>query len=220
MDNELRPKAQIIKPVGLSLQSNRQIWGVEPSAGVKEALPFLVPGRVLDLGSGEGRNALFLAHRGFDVTAVDISPEAIANLTRYAARAGLQDKLRGTAADIASLPIDGPFENIISTFTLHFLPEEAYAPVLDRIMNATAEGGVNVIEDFTRDGPLYKAGVKGHWLESGELRRLYEARGWQVLTYEERKVTSQATDEQGSRIEQGAAAIVAARPTTKSGRQE
>lgn len=219
MDNESRPKAQMIKPVGLSLQGNRQTWGVEPSAGVKEALPFLVPGRVLDLGSGEGRNALFLAHRGFDVTAVDISPEAIADLTRYAARAGLQDKLRGTAADIASLPIDGPFENIISTFTLHFLHEDAYAPVLDRIMSATAEGGVNVIEDFTRDGPLYKAGVRGHWLESGELRGLYEARGWQVLNYDERKVTSQATDEQGNRIEQGAAAIVAARPTAKSGRQ-
>src|SRR5947209_5310012 len=96
-------------------KSEEHAFGVEPSAGMQEAMPFLVPGRVLDLGSGDGRNALVLAGKGFEVTAVDVAPLAIANLTRYAARAGLDNVLHGVLADIETFPIDGPYENIIST---------------------------------------------------------------------------------------------------------
>src|SRR5437879_3474546 len=89
-------------------RSEERVWGSEPSAGLQVALPFLVPGRVLDLGSGDGRNALVLAGKGFEVTAVDLAPAAIANLTRYAERAGLDSKLHGVVADIETFSIDGP----------------------------------------------------------------------------------------------------------------
>jgi tellurite methyltransferase len=209
MAEDSRPRGNMIKSFNLQNRGEQKAWGAEPSAGVNDALPYLVPGRVLDLGSGDGRNSLFLAGKGFEVTAVDIVPAAIANLNRYAARAGLDKKLTGVVGDIASFAFEGPYDNIISTFTLHFLPAEAFAPVLDRIMQSTRVGGVNVIEDFTRDGPMYKPGVEGHWLESGELRRLYEEHGWRVLHYEERFVTSRATDEQGNQVQQGAATVVA-----------
>ena len=187
------------------------MFGVEPSAGVQEALPFLVPGRVLDLGSGDGRNALFLAGKGFEVTAVDVAPTAIANLTRYAARAGLESMLHGVVADIETLAIDAPYENIISTFTLHFIRKDAFASVLRKIMEFTCEGGVNVIEDFTRDGPLYKPDLVGYMVESGELRRLYEEQGWRILHYAEGTTTTKATDEHGNHYEQGTATLVARR---------
>lgn len=49
-----------------------------PSQEIRDIASQLPTGsRVLDLGSGEGRNALFLAERGFDVTAVDISEAGI-----------------------------------------------------------------------------------------------------------------------------------------------
>jgi tellurite methyltransferase len=192
-------------------QSEEHVWGFEPSAGVQEALPFLVPGRLLDLGSGDGRNALFLAGKDFEVTAVDVAPTAIANLTRYAARAGLAGMLHGVAADIETFSIDGPYENIISTFTLHFLPRESFAPILQRIMESTRQGGVNVIEDFTQDGPMYRPDLPGHWAESGELRRLYERQGWHILYYGERITTARATDEHGNHYEQGTATVVARR---------
>jgi tellurite methyltransferase len=213
MDREKEARGDLIRRLDSHYRREDHVFGIEPSAGIKEALPFLVSGKVLDLGSGDGRNALFLAHQGFDVTAVDIAPTAISNLTRYAARSRLQSRVKGVVADIERFEIEGPFENIVSTFTLHFLPKEAFLPVLSRIMRATAEGGINVIEDFTRDGPLFAQATGGYWLESGELRRLYEEQGWRVLYYDERIVSTKATDPQGNPFRQGAAAIVASRPS-------
>ena len=53
------------------------IWTAEPNRWLVEALADRPPGVALDLGAGEGRNALWLAGRGWDVTAVDFSGEAI-----------------------------------------------------------------------------------------------------------------------------------------------
>lgn len=50
----------------------------------------LVPGRAIDLGCGEGDNAVFLAQHGFEVTAVDFAPSAVAKGRRKAARAGVE----------------------------------------------------------------------------------------------------------------------------------
>lgn len=49
------------------------VWGAEPNRWVAQELPDLAPGRALDLACGEGRNARWLAARGWDVTAVDFS---------------------------------------------------------------------------------------------------------------------------------------------------
>lgn len=53
------------------------VWSVEPSVWVEQLIADLPPGRALDLASGEGRNALWLAERGWDVTAVDFSSVAL-----------------------------------------------------------------------------------------------------------------------------------------------
>ena len=49
------------------------VWTAEPNRFVVEGLQALPPGRALDVGAGEGRNAIWLAHRGWQVTAVDFS---------------------------------------------------------------------------------------------------------------------------------------------------
>jgi len=51
-------------------------WTTEPNRFVAEELRDLPPGRALDLGAGEGRNAVWLAERGWRVTAVDFSSGA------------------------------------------------------------------------------------------------------------------------------------------------
>jgi SAM-dependent methyltransferase len=53
------------------------VWSAGPNVFVEEELSYLPPGRALDLACGEGRNALWLAQRGWDVTAVDFSKVAI-----------------------------------------------------------------------------------------------------------------------------------------------
>lgn len=56
------------------------LWGAGPNGWIAERAGALPPGRALDLGAGEGRNARWLAERGWTVTAVDFSAEAVALL--------------------------------------------------------------------------------------------------------------------------------------------
>lgn len=53
------------------------VWGAEPNVWVAQELNGLAPGRALDLGAGEGRHAVWLAERGWQVTAVDFSAVAL-----------------------------------------------------------------------------------------------------------------------------------------------
>lgn len=86
------------------------------------AEPFLVanagalpPGSVLDLAAGDGRNALWLAARGFAVTAVDIAPTALARLEAAAGEAGLAVTTRLADLD-APTALDGlgPFDSLVA----------------------------------------------------------------------------------------------------------
>src|SRR5689334_3979237 len=83
---------------------------------------------VLDLGCGEGRNALFLAERGFDVTAVDISEHGIGKLRSQAAQRGLQ--VRAEVADMRRYKWDREFGLIISHGCLHLIERSAWQHVL------------------------------------------------------------------------------------------
>lgn len=58
-------------------RSSDLVWGAAPNRWVEQELAGLAPGRALDLACGEGRNALWLAARGWQVTAVDFSAAAL-----------------------------------------------------------------------------------------------------------------------------------------------
>jgi SAM-dependent methyltransferase len=65
------------------------VWTAEPNRFVVEAIEGLEPGSALDLAAGEGRNAVWLADQGWDVTAVDWSDVAIEKARDLAARSGV-----------------------------------------------------------------------------------------------------------------------------------
>jgi SAM-dependent methyltransferase len=65
------------------------VWGAGPNRFVAEELTALPPGRAIDLGTGEGRNAIWLAERGWLVTAVDFSAGGLARADRLAAERGI-----------------------------------------------------------------------------------------------------------------------------------
>ena len=60
------------------------LWSAEPNRFVVQELSGLPPGKGLDLACGEGRNAVWLAERGWRVTAVDFSPVGLAKARRLA----------------------------------------------------------------------------------------------------------------------------------------
>ena len=79
-------------------------WGLNPSSAVKNILHLKSQGTVLDIGVGEGRNALFLAQNGFAVTGIDISEEGIKKFTQEAQKRGLH--VHGIVADITTAELE------------------------------------------------------------------------------------------------------------------
>jgi tellurite methyltransferase len=75
-------------------------------------------GRALDLGCGQGRDALMLAAAGFQVTAIDVSELGIAQMQAEARERGL--KVEGTVADFHATPIEGDYDLIVLDSILHF----------------------------------------------------------------------------------------------------
>lgn len=79
-----------------------QMWSGRVNAAVEHEVGALTPGTALDLGCGEGADALWLAAHGWTVTALDISATALAVGTRKAARAGLAERITWVHADLAT----------------------------------------------------------------------------------------------------------------------
>ena len=91
------------------------IWSAEPNATVVEQLTDMPPGRALDLGCGEGRNALWLAERHWQVTAVDFSSVAISKAKQIASRHTL--KVDWINRDLGEFrPKSGHYELVLACF--------------------------------------------------------------------------------------------------------
>ncbi|MBM0887639.1 methyltransferase domain-containing protein, partial [Escherichia coli] len=77
------------------------------------------PGKTLDLGWGNGRNRLYLAANGYDVTAWDKNPMSIDNIERIKAAEGIAN-LKTAIKDLNTLTFDGEYDFILSTVVLMF----------------------------------------------------------------------------------------------------
>ena len=123
-----------------------------PSWDVVEVLEkHLQKGKVLDLGCGDGRNALYAAGLGYDVTAVDISRAGIAKLKSLAKAQGM--KVKAVVRDMRRYQPDEYFDAVISHGCLHLLRREEWVKVLNNIKAMTAPGGLNVVVVFTDKVP-------------------------------------------------------------------
>ena len=152
----------------------------EPSVAVEAAVEYLKKGTVLDLGAGSGRDSIFLAKKGFEVTSVDISPEGLSLLKETIEDEGLKN-IQTVEADVAEFKPSLEYDNILCIFVLHFLKKQDFMPTLNRIMSCTTAGGINVVSDLTKNGPLYSTDTIGHWVDAGELQEIYEKAGWEIL---------------------------------------
>jgi len=110
-------------------------WVLGPRAELVELVESgrLRSGRALDLGCGEGDNAIFLAERGFDVTGVDFAASAIAKAKRKAERARV--RVRFVEADLTDLHgIDGTFDVLVDWGTFDDLRPADRRRYLDHVL--------------------------------------------------------------------------------------
>ena len=128
------------------------------------------PGRVLELGCGPGRNAVFLAGQGFEVDAVDLSPAAVDWARERAAEAGVDVRFHcGDAFALTDTELTGPYDLVYDSGCFHHLPPHrriSYLQLLDRVLApgghlglvcfaSGAMGSELPDEDFYRDTRLH-----------------------------------------------------------------
>ncbi|MEJ7705957.1 MAG: class I SAM-dependent methyltransferase [Nocardioidaceae bacterium] len=107
-------------------RADRLLWGAEPNQFVRELCERLPVGRALDLACGEGRNALWLARLGWQVTAIDHSPVAIARARALGARepAAAGGRITWVVADVTStLPRPSSVDLTVISY-LHLAPAQ------------------------------------------------------------------------------------------------
>ncbi len=121
-------------------------YGVEPNDFLREHAAAILPGgRVLCLAEGEGRNAVHLARKGLDVTAVDGSQAGLDKLARLAARHGV--KVAAVRADLADYRIEpGRWDAIISIWC--HVPEELRRTLHRGAVAGLKPGGVFILEAY------------------------------------------------------------------------
>lgn len=123
------------------------LWSGEPNRFVAEELAGATPGTALDLGAGEGRNAVWLAQQGWAVTAVDFSHVAIDKARELADDLGVE--IDAIVADVTAIEIeDGDFDLVLLAY-LH-LPRAALAEVHAEAARALAPGGMLLIVGHDR----------------------------------------------------------------------
>lgn len=105
-------------------------------------------GRAIDLGAGEGRNALFLASRGLDVLAVDQSKVGMEKAQRLATQRGLT--LRTLAADLNDFDVEPGSIDVVSSIFVH-LPQGLRSALHARVRRWLKPGGFFVLEAYAPD---------------------------------------------------------------------
>ncbi len=129
------------------------VWGARPNRFVERELTDLAPGRALDLASGEGRNAIWLAQRGWQVTALDFSQVATDRALELAAAAGVTIDAR--TEDVLAGGDDPEVDLVLISYLQ--LPAYERARALRRGAAAVVAGGtfLLVAHDLRNHGEGY-----------------------------------------------------------------
>jgi SAM-dependent methyltransferase len=121
------------------------IYGTEPNEFLAAQVGVIAPGPVLDIGCGEGRNAVFLAERGYEVTAVDQSPIGLRKAERLAAERGV--RITTMQADLSEFAIrPGHWAGIVSIFC--HLPTSVRRSLYPSLVRGLRPGGVVLMEAY------------------------------------------------------------------------
>lgn len=159
-------------------------WGIKPHSLVVALKKFLpIDSSILDLGCGEGQNAIYLAQNGFKVTAIDISKPGVDKLKEIAKQKKV--KIVAKVANVIKyVESDTKFDAIICMNVLQFVPAGKIKRVIKRIQTKTKKNGYIVIASFVAQNPEQKekAVSNGKYrFDKGELRDLFA--DWGITKY-------------------------------------
>lgn len=157
-------------------------WGLNPSPTCLNVLRFKPPEKpykLLELGCGEGRNSIFFARNGYQVTTFDLAQAGVDKTNKLADKLGLN--VNAFKADILDFRLEEKFDIIFSTGNLQYLPPELREEVFQNYKNFTNPDGIHMLSVFVKKpfvAPAPEKETNFHKWYSGELFRLYH--DWKI----------------------------------------
>lgn len=136
--------------------TDHYIFGEEPIAFLKDTLSLLPKGKALDIAMGEGRNGVYLATQGFDVTGLDISARGLEKAQALARAHGVRIETKVVDLETYRLPV-ARYDVIICSYYLQ-------RDLFPQMAQALKPGGMAVVETFTRDHLKYSPGFPRRFL--------------------------------------------------------
>lgn len=126
-------------------------WGFKPSPTCLKVLSAMPPTRhlkLLDIGCGEGRNAVFFARNGYDVTAFDLLQAGVDKTKRIAEKVGVD--LKVFQADVNEFRLTEHYDILFSVGVLHYIPKELREEIFENYKEYTNENGIHMFSVFVR----------------------------------------------------------------------
>ena len=172
-------------PYDQKYASREYYWGKKPSAICDKIIEIIRPSsdfrpKLLDLGCGEGRNAVYFAKHGFEVVGLDLSLVGLEKTKRYAKEVGTH--VETIHADIVSYQLADTYDIIFSTGTLHYLPPKVRNQHFQNYKNYTSRNGINAFSAFVTKAFIPRAPdaeENAYLYKSGELMSYYW--DWEIL---------------------------------------
>jgi len=155
-------------------------FNTDPNAYLVRMVEGRTPGRALDVGMGQGRNAIWLATQGWDVTGFDPADKAVALAQELADRAGVKIKTETVGSEAFDWGTD--------RWDLVVLSYVSAREWIDTIHRALRPGGLVVLEAFHDDATKNASIGRGVVYETNELLGLFSA--FRILEYEDTVATS------------------------------
>jgi 2-polyprenyl-3-methyl-5-hydroxy-6-metoxy-1,4-benzoquinol methylase len=121
-----------------------QVWSGRPNVVLVEEIDGLAAGAALDLGCGEGADAIWLAEQGWQVTGADISQAALDRAAGHAETAGVSDHITWERHDFSASIPTGPFD-LVSAHFLHSPVDDPRDSALRKAADAVAAGGTLLV---------------------------------------------------------------------------
>jgi 2-polyprenyl-3-methyl-5-hydroxy-6-metoxy-1,4-benzoquinol methylase len=117
-----------------------KVWSGNANPQLIAEVSGLTPGTALDVGCGEGGDAIWLARGGWSVTGADFSANGLARAARHAEEAGVADRIDWWQVDARRFAADGHSYDLVTTHYLH-LPDGGMVEVTSRLADAVTPGG-------------------------------------------------------------------------------
>jgi SAM-dependent methyltransferase len=164
-------------------RSAGRLWSGQPNAQLVAQAAGLPPGEALDAGCGEGADAIWLASRGWAVTAVDVSAVALDRAAGHAAAEGVAGRVTWRREDLLTwAPAPQRFDLVSAQF-MH-LPSPALEAMHARLAAAVRPGGTLLIVSHHPDDLHANVGRPEHlamFPTAGQLATALDPAQWEIV---------------------------------------